>query len=91
MKLKFTLAGLALTLATTSASAVSLDDAKAAIKEAGQSGYSWTTTKSLLKKAEKALDKNDASKAEKYLAQIVLHSSMSIKQAETAEKAGPNF
>lgn len=91
MKHHLILAGLALTLATTSASAITLDEAKAAIKAAGQSGYGWTTTKSLMKKAEKALKKNDADKAEKYLAQIMLHTSMSIKQAEIAKTAGPNF
>ena len=91
MKLNVIMAGLALTLAASSASAVTLDEAAAAIKAAKQSGYPWTTTSSLMKKAEKALKKNDADKAEKYLKQIMLHTSMSMKQAEIAKKAGPNF
>ena len=44
-----------------------------------------------MKKAEKALKNNDSSKAEKYLKQIMLHTSMSMAQAETAKNAGPNF
>ena len=91
MKLNLIIAGLALTLATSSASALTLDDAKAAIKAANKSGSGWTTTKSLMKKAEKALKKNDSAKAEKYLKEIMLHTSMSLKQAETAKTAGPNF
>ena len=91
MKLKLILAGLALTFAATSASAVTVDEAAAAIKAAQKSGYPWTTTKSLMKKAEKALKKNDAAKADKYLKQIMLHTSMSLKQAEIAKSAGPNF
>ena len=91
MKLNLIIAGLALTLATSSASAVTLDEAKAAIKAAKQSGYPWTTTGSLIKKAEKALKKSDTEKAEKYLKQIMMHTSMSLKQAELAKKAGPNF
>ena len=91
MKLHLLIAGLALTLATSSASAVTLDEAKAAIKAAKKSGYPWTTTGSLMKKAEKALKKNDADKAQKYLEKIMLHTSMSMKQAEIAKTAGPNF
>jgi len=44
-----------------------------------------------MKKAEKALKKNDNDKAEKYLKEIMLHTSMSLKQAEAAKTAGPNF
>ena len=91
MKLNLIIAGLALTLATSSASALTLDDAAAAIKAAKKSGYPWTTTSSLMKKAKKALKKKDTAKAEKYLKEIMLHTSMSIKQAETAKTAGPNF
>jgi len=91
MKLNLIIAGFALTLATTSASAVTLDEAKAAIEAAKQSGYPWTTTGTLMKRAEKALKENEADKAQKYLEQIMLHTRMSIKQAETAKTAGPNF
>ena len=91
MKLNLIIAGLALTLATSSASALTLDDATAAIKAAKKSGYGWTTTSSLIKKAEKALKKNDTAKADKYLKQIMLHTSMSMKQAEIAKTASPNL
>jgi len=91
MKLNLIIAGLALTLAASSASATTLDEAEAAIKAAKKSGYQWTTTNSLLKKAKKALKDKDTAKADKYLAEIMLQSNMSIAQAETAKKAGPIF
>jgi len=91
MKLNLFIAGLTFTLAAGSANAATLDEANAAIKAASKSGYAWTTTKSLMKKAKKALKKNDAEKAEKYLETIMLHTSMSIAQAKTAKTAGPNF
>ena len=91
MKLNLIIAGMALSLAASSASAVTLDEAAAAIKAAKKSGYPWTTTGKLMKKAEKALKKNDAAKAEQYLKEIMLHTSLSMKQAEAAKKAGPNF
>jgi len=91
MKFNLIIAGLALTLAASNTSAATIDEAEAAIKAASKSGYNWTTTKSLLSKAKKALKKKDSDKAEKYLAQIMLHTSMSIAQAETAKSAGPSF
>jgi len=91
MKLKLVLAGLALTFAASSASAVTLDEAAAAIKAAKKAGYPWTTTGSLMKKAEKALKENNTEKAEKYLATIMLHTKMSMAQGEAAKSAGPNF
>jgi len=91
MKLNLIIAGLALSLAASSASAVTMDEAKAAVKAANKSGYAWTTTAKLLKKAEKAMKKNKEDKAQKYLEQVMFQTSMSMKQAEVAKTAGPNF
>lgn len=91
MKFNLILAGLALTLATGSVSAVTVDEAKAAIKAAEKSGFAWTTTAGLMKKAEKALKKNDEAKAQKHLEAIMFQTQMSLQQAEAAKTAGPSF
>lgn len=91
MKLKCVIAGLALSLASISASAATIEDAQAAIKKAADAGFPWTTTQLLLKKAKKAHENNDAANLEKFISGIMKETAAAMYQAELAAKAGPRF
>ena len=87
MKLRMTIATLALGLTTANLSAASLDDAQAAVKAAKTAGFPWTTTVNLLKKADKA----EGDKQTKLIKSIMAQTAASMKQAELAKKSGPRF
>ena len=91
MKLKCVIAGLALCLATVSASAATLEEAEAAVAATQEAGFPWITTASLLRKAKKAHEHNDAPNLEKFISLIMKETAASMYQAELSKKAGPRI
>ena len=98
MNLKLVLATLTLsltTLAMTPAMAGGAGDAikaaKAANKAAVASGFGWTATSKMIKKAEALAKDGKNKKAIKLAKEAEMHSKAGLKQAALAKSAGPRF
>jgi hypothetical protein len=91
MNLKHIATGLVLAMATSTASAATLEEATAAVEAARQSGFYWLHTDKLLENAQQAQINKDTDKMNAFIEQVMTQAAGALAQAEAAKTAGPTF